>query len=361
MAKISKKGHDLVVMNLSEITSDTAVWTKFGKDLAPGKPWKNKFKKGNLVVKSEHPFDIEGFELNLCIRIDCPVLPKTVQIIDDVVYKRKMNLYIVCGKKARLAKIEHLYQMIRGKVINLDIRDKDRRKYNIVMAKKCLRTLTKLDYRVPVKEATSYNGNYMAKCDISEATDIMIKEYTYVYYHGNVLNVVCDGKKLTKKQKDRYRAMNPIVVFNMTQDDIPVVKESMKWEFYNPCHPENVSSYQRYFIKFFNIGTYDKKVDFRLLDDEYITYMMDTLTKMCQDFVEQASDYAYEFINSFVNINLRYEDYLEINSVLHLPGVVDFVVSNMIRERDIEVESFYEDRKDDDYESINSSYLGEDE
>ena len=361
MAKLSKKGHDLVVMSLSEVISDTAVWTRFGKDLAPGKPWTNKVVKG-VVVKSEHPFDIEGFELNLCIKVDCAVLPKPVQIIDDMMYKHKMNLYIICGKKARLANIGHLYQMIRNRVVTLDIRDSKRRKYNIVMAKKCLRTITVLENRVPVKEASAYNGDFMAPCDISEATDVIIREYTSVYHHGNVLNIVCDMKKLTKKQRARYRAMNPVVIFNMTQDDIPAVKEAVKWKFYNPGRPENVNAYQRYFIKFFNIDTYDKKVNFRLLEDEYITYMMDTLTSMCIDYVECGNEEAFEFINSFVNINLRYEEYLEMNAVLQLPGIVDFVVSNMIKERDVlvDVDRFFEDHKDDDFEAINNRYLGDD-
>ena len=352
MAKLSRKGHDLVVMSLSEVVSDTAIWARFGKDLAPGKPWKNKVVNG-VVVKSEHPFDIEGFELNLCIKVDCAVLPKPVQIIDDVVYKHKINLYIICGKKAKLAKIEHLYQMIRGKVITLDIRDSARRKYNIVMAKKCLRTITELESRIPVKEASAYNGDFMAPCDISEATDIMIREYASVYYHGNVLNIVCDMKKLTKKQRAHYKAMNPVVIFNMTQDDIPAVKEAVKAVYGIKYRDEDATTYQRYFSRFF-------KLDGLEITDEVVMYMIDTLTSMCQDYVELASDSAFEFINSFVNINLRYEEYLEMNAILHLPAIVDFVVSNMVQERDVEVESFYEDRKDDDYESINSSYLGND-
>jgi hypothetical protein len=154
--------------------------------------------------------------------------------------------------------------------------------------------------------------------------------------------------------------MNPVVIFNMTQDDIPSVKEAVKWQFYSPCHPENVNSYQRYFITFFNIRTYDGLVNFKLIEDEYLTYMMDTLTSMCIDYVECGSEAAFEFINSFVNINLRYEEYLEMNEVLHLPAIVDFVVSNMIQERDADVERFIEDHKDDDFEAINSRYLGDD-
>lgn len=331
--------NNVVITTLSQINSDVDIYKIFGDALR-----KNR--------SDEHPYKT-GVALKLAIKIDCPVLPKVVQVIDIAMYKHNIKLYIVFNKKVRPAKIEHLYQMIKGKVVTLDIRDNARRKYNIVMAKKCLRTITELESRIPVKEASTYNGDFMAPCDISEATDVMIREYASVYYHGNVLNIVCDMKKVTKKQRARYRAMNPIVVFNMTQDDIPAVKEAVKSVYGIKYRDEDATTYQRYFSRFF-------KLDGLEITEEIIMYMIDTLTKMCQDYVELASDSAFEFINSFVNINLRYEDYLEINSVLHLPGIVDFVVSNMIQERDVEVESFYEDRKDDDYESINSSYLGED-
>ena len=331
--------NNVVITTLSQINSDVDIYKIFGDALRKNRG-------------DEHPYKT-GVALKLAIKIDCPVLPKVVQIIDTVMYKYNIKLYIVCGKKVRPAKIEHLYQMIKGKVITLDIRDSARRKYNIVMAKKCLRTITELEARIPVKEASSYNGDFMAPCDISEATDVMIREYASVYYHGNVLNIICDVSKMTKKQKARYKAMNPIVIFNMTQDDVPYVKEAIRAVYGIKYRDEDATTYQRYFGRFFQLNGLE-------ITTEVIEYMIDTLTKMCQDFVEQASDSAYEFINSFVNINLRYEEYLEMNEVLHLPAIVDFVVSNMIQDRDVEVESFYEDRKDDDYESINSSYLEED-
>lgn len=337
MAKYSfKVVNNVVITTLSQINSDVDIYKIFGDALR-----KNR--------SDEHPYKT-GVPLKLAIKIDCPVLPKMVQAIDSAMYKHNIKLYIVCGKKVRLAKIEHLYQMIRGKVINLDIRDSNRAKYNVIMAKKCLRTLITLDNRVPVKEASAYNGDFMAPCDISEATDIEEREYTIVYHHGNVLNIIGDVSKLTHKQLDRYRAMNPIVIFNMTQDDLPVIKDAVRAVYGIKYRDEDATTYQRYFGRMFQLNGLE-------ITTEIIEYMLSTLTKMCQDFVEQASDYAYEFINNFVNINLRYEDYLEINNVLHLPGVVDFVVSDMIRERDVEVESFYEDRKDDDYEEINNHYL----
>lgn len=328
-----KVTNGVVVTTLSQISSDTDIYKIFGDALRANR-------------NDEHPYKT-GVALKLGLVIDCAVLPKVVQAIDTAIYKNKISLYIVRNKKARLAKIEHLYQMIQNKVITLDIRNKARTKYNIVVARKCLRTLTTIDERVYTKEASAYNGDFMAVCNKSEATDIKEREYTIVYHHGNVLNVVGDTSKLTRKQLDRYRAMNPIVIFNMTQDDVSVVKESVKAVYMSK---EEDSTYQLAFRQLFSLNGLD-------ITNEVVQFMTDTLISNCTTYVEQGSLEAYEFIKNIINIHIKYEEYLDIQNILHLPSIVDFVVGEFIHDRDIEVESFYEDRKDDEYEEINNKYL----
>lgn len=220
------------------------------------------------------------------------------------------------------------------------------------LARKALNRLQEIDYKVYTKEYSSYDGDNMTECPQKESTDSKIrtdkhyyKTFRYMYINNFNLLTPKDRMAISRWKCPKYTKIQEYTKENVIQDYVI---------YYHDKYKED-DRYQNTIRKFFLFG---KKID---ITTEVIEYMINTLTKMCQDYVEQSSDSAYEFISNFVNIHLRYEEYLEMNQVLQLPAIVDFVVSNMIRERDVEVESFYEDRKDDDYESINSSYLGNDD
>ena len=226
----------------------------------------------------------------------------------------------------------------------------------IRLARKALNRRQEIETVVYTKEFSCYNGDFTTECPQKESTGYKVKVDKHYYKMYRYIIIYGDVTQLTSEDRQTIFTWKcPKFMHKYSEQD--AIQEMYDKYYRNKYRDdEDITTYQKYFSRFFKLDGLD-------ITEEVISYMMDALTKMCQDYVALSSEDAFEFINNFVNINLRYEEYLEMNEVLRLPDVVDFVVSDMVYERDILVDAdrFFEDHKDDEYEAINSSYLGEDD
>jgi hypothetical protein len=130
-----------------------------------------------------------------------------------------------------------------------------------------------------------------------------------------------------------------------------LTKEDVKSDYYMFYYtkPED-DLYKSTFRRLFNLSGLD-------ITAEVIDWLLNTLINKCSEYVENNDLGALEFVKNMINIHTRYDEFVDMSGILRLPSIVDFVVGEFIHDRDIEVESFYEDRKDDEYEEINNHYL----
>lgn len=388
--KLNKKGHDIIVMELSEITSDTVIWRAYGDEFAPKRPWKNKVVNGVIVEKSEHPFDIEGFELNLCIKFDINLKASTALMINRLVFKHKINLYAVFGKKMRKVSEDFILHQVYGSVVTLQIpeklkvkthptkgyeyyykeskdfktieyktgeqgiHDKAFNKFlaNLINVKKMIKYNIHGEIVKYQKEASSFDGDFYGNASYEEHTRKLYKQYTRSVPKACVLNIVGDIKSIKTKDLKKIRKWCLIIVYNMRANETDIIQKYQYLEYTKKHEADDVitSALRR----LFSLGK-------MIIDEESRKFLLGSLLNACNSYVELGDEASFEYISNIVNIHLKYDDYLDISRILKLPSVVDFVVGEFIHDRDVEVESFYEDRKDDGYESINSSYLGDDD
>lgn len=224
-------------------------------------------------------------------------------------------------------------------------------KAQLRLAKKALRKVQVIEELEYVKEFSCYSGDYLGKCDAKEATDVRNVEVVRTYLQHRYL--VVNGEMYNVRTKDKQNILS--LGCPKWINPLGLTKEDVKSDYYTFYYtkPED-DLYKSTFRRLFNLTGLD-------ITAEVIDWLLNTLVNKCSEYVENNDLGALEFVKNMINIHTRYDEFVDMSGILRLPSIVDFVVGEFIHDRDIEVESFYEDRKDDDYEEINSSYLGEDE
>jgi hypothetical protein len=384
--KLNKKDHDILVMNLSEIKSDTTIWKAYGDEFAPKKPWKNEVVNGVLTKKSEHPFDIEGFELNLCIKFDVNLKASKALMINKLVFKHKINLYAVFGKKMRKISEDFILHQVYGSIVTLQIpKDlkvkthptKDYEYYykeckdyktveyltgeqgvhhkafnkflaNLINAKKMIKYSIADEIIKYQKEASSFDGDFYGNASYEEHTRKLCKQFTRNASKACVLNIVGDVKNIRDKDLEKIRKWCPIIVYNMRVNEVDIIQKYQYLEYTKKHEDDSVNASA--LRRLFSLGK-------TIIDKESAIFLLTSLVKACNTYVELGDESSFEYIKNIINIYLKYDDYLDISKRLRLPSVVDFVVGEFIHDRDVEIEPFFEDHKDDDYEEINNKYL----
>jgi hypothetical protein len=342
--------------------------------------------------------------LALCINVDCRPTPSQIMALNDAAFKNNIDLYVKCGTEYVKVDIDYFAKMVYGSIITINIPDElerrsfinekgetvwyyykergDKRteyfytgekgpsekaaglfKSRLIAAKKMNKCKYIYEMQYYQKEATSYNGDFFGTIDYEEYNNCQYyvqkttKEYTYTMYNKNAINIVGDLFKLVPKDIHKIFTTFKYVTINLNPTD----KEKFMHDWELTFRVNKNSSYdtleQSVYRRLFDLGDLD-------ITKDVIGFLWSTVYVNMSEYLETQNQECFDLVNNLINMNLTFEDYLEnIRDILKPDANLDYFLSAILSTRVSydDMTRFYEDRKDDDYESINSSYLGKDD